>query len=354
MQKINTPDSLFHDGDPSSGALGTIVTAAWLNTMQGELANVIEAAGIKLDAAKTDQLKQAISKLVSDAAAPLKHGHAWADISKTPTTLAGYGITDALPLKPLLGAKVDLDGIISTGWYHQSLNINAASGSNYPTPTAGMLSVYASDTMVYQLYQDFQGKRLWWRVQYNGTWSAWQASATMSDKQPGTLITTFANTPPAGALVCNGAALSRQSYAALFSAIGTRYGAGDGAKTFNLPNVPDGFALLAGNAGNVGELNAGTLISHTHSAWTDQQGNHSHAINDPGHTHSFEFMPMNGTQKGGGSYAVGLGATQSTNKIGTGVWLNDAGLHGHNIGIGASGGDANRAAGIKLLICITY
>ena len=95
MHKINTPDGLFHDGDPSSGALGTIVTAAWLNTLQGELVSVLAAAGIKLDEGKNDQLLQAIGKLVSEAAAPVRHGHAWADLSQTPTTLEGYGITDA-------------------------------------------------------------------------------------------------------------------------------------------------------------------------------------------------------------------------------------------------------------------
>ncbi|WP_062789368.1 hypothetical protein [Aquitalea pelogenes] len=114
MQKINTPDSLFHDGDPSTGALGTIVTAAWLNSMQGELVSVIEAAGIKLDAAKTDQLKQAISKLVSDAAAPLRHGHAWADISKTPTTLEGYGITDAASSHELALALTEANKVLNS------------------------------------------------------------------------------------------------------------------------------------------------------------------------------------------------------------------------------------------------
>lgn len=95
MQKINTPDNLFHDGDPSSGALGTIVTAAWLNAMQGELVSVIEAAGIKLDAAKTDQLRLAIAKLVSDAAAPLKHGHAWRTSARPPPHWQGM----ALPMR---------------------------------------------------------------------------------------------------------------------------------------------------------------------------------------------------------------------------------------------------------------
>jgi phage-related tail fiber protein len=44
-------------------------------------------------------------------------------------------------------------------------------------------------------------------------------------------------TPPAGALVCNGAALSRVNYAELFAVIGTAYGTGDGSMTFNIPDL---------------------------------------------------------------------------------------------------------------------
>lgn len=43
--------------------------------------------------------------------------------------------------------------------------------------------------------------------------------------------------PPAGWLKANGAAVSRATYAALFAAIGTTFGAGDGATTFNLPDI---------------------------------------------------------------------------------------------------------------------
>lgn len=42
---------------------------------------------------------------------------------------------------------------------------------------------------------------------------------------------------PAGWLACNGAAVSRTAYAALFLAIGTTYGVGDGSTTFNLPEL---------------------------------------------------------------------------------------------------------------------
>ena len=42
---------------------------------------------------------------------------------------------------------------------------------------------------------------------------------------------------PAGWLQCNGAAVSRTTYAALFAKIGTKYGSGNGSTTFNLPNL---------------------------------------------------------------------------------------------------------------------
>ena len=46
-----------------------------------------------------------------------------------------------------------------------------------------------------------------------------------------------ASTPPDGWLPCNGQKVSRTTYANLFAVIGTKYGAGDGSTTFNLPNL---------------------------------------------------------------------------------------------------------------------
>jgi hypothetical protein len=37
---INTPDKLFHDGNPATGALGTIVSAEWLNNIQNGVINI--------------------------------------------------------------------------------------------------------------------------------------------------------------------------------------------------------------------------------------------------------------------------------------------------------------------------
>ena len=53
----------------------------------------------------------------------------------------------------------------------------------------------------------------------------------------GTVLYFAGQSAPAGWLKANGAAVSRTAYAALFAAIGTTYGAGDGRSTFNLPDL---------------------------------------------------------------------------------------------------------------------
>lgn len=60
-----------------------------------------------------------------------------------------------------------------------------------------------------------------------------------------------ANSAPDGYLLCNGAAVSRTTYAALFAVIGTTWGSGDGSTTFNLPNLTDRFVQGSGTAGTV-------------------------------------------------------------------------------------------------------
>lgn len=65
----------------------------------------------------------------------------------------------------------------------------------------------------------------------------------------GSVIASATNTTPDGYLICNGAAISRTTYAALFAAIGTIYGTGDGSTTFNLPNLVNRFIQGSGTSG---------------------------------------------------------------------------------------------------------
>ena len=68
----------------------------------------------------------------------------------------------------------------------------------------------------------------------------------------GTSIMYMGNTVPDGYLAENGAAISRTTYAKLFAVIGTKYGAGNGSTTFNLPNKNNGsFAEGSNTAGTV-------------------------------------------------------------------------------------------------------
>jgi len=64
MQLINSPDNLFHDGNPATGALGTFLAAAWHNAVQAELAAPILAAGLALDPNNNAQLLAAILALI--------------------------------------------------------------------------------------------------------------------------------------------------------------------------------------------------------------------------------------------------------------------------------------------------
>ena len=64
-----------------------------------------------------------------------------------------------------------------------------------------------------------------------------QVAGGGGSSQPGTVFYFGGTSAPQGSLPCNGAAVSRTTYAKLFAAIGTIWGAGDGSTTFNVPNL---------------------------------------------------------------------------------------------------------------------
>ena len=73
------------------------------------------------------------------------------------------------------------------------------------------------------------------------------------------------NTPPDGWLVCNGATISRTTYANLFAAIGTTYGSGNGSTTFKLPDFQGDFlrGYLSGTSSAIGKRQAEGLPNIT-------------------------------------------------------------------------------------------
>jgi len=116
------------------------------------------------------------------------------------------------------------------------------------------------------------GSKTW---TYDGT--NWVNQATFASgssagvaNSPGTLIYHSANTAPTGYIKANGAAVSRTTYADLFTAIGTTYGAGDGSSTFNVPDLRGEFMRGWDDSRGIDTSRA------FGSAQTDEFKSHSH------------------------------------------------------------------------------
>lgn len=107
-----------------------------------------------------------------------------------------------------------------------------------------------------------------------------QAVALLSPSvAPGAVVAFARNTAPTGWLKANGAAVSRTTYAALFAAIGTTFGVGDGSTTFNLPDLrgefvrgwDDGRTIDNGRVFGTSQLDA--FQGHGHNSYgTDGAG----------------------------------------------------------------------------------
>lgn len=103
-------------------------------------------------------------------------------------------------------------------------------------------------------------------------------AALGAELEPGAVMPYARNTAPSGWLKANGALISRNTYAALFAAIGTTFGVGDGSTTFAVPDLrgeflrgwDDGRGVDSGRA--FGSAQAQDLQPHTHSMPNQQVG----------------------------------------------------------------------------------
>ena len=213
-------------------------------------------------------------------------------------TKADVANTTAVEAKELAGTKAsasrvpytaDLDTITVSGMYGQTYSVNATSERHYPVQKAGSLlampSAYNTDEELasHQIYIPFDEDAIWRRnKRYGGAWSEWskltvspsELTAALGSAVPSGTVMYFAGrTAPAGWLKANGAAISRTTYASLFEAIGTTYGAGDGRTTFNLPDLRGEFIRGWDDGRNVdrgrafGSAQADELKAHRHKTY---------------------------------------------------------------------------------------
>ncbi len=190
---------------------------------------------------------------------------------------------------------------------------------------------------------------------------------------PGTIIQYAGHNAPVGYLRANGAAVSRTTYAALFAAIGTTHGAGDGSTTFNLPDrrgvfmrgVDDGRGIDPGRA--LGSFQGAQNAAHSHGATVHENGWHGHGASASGvgdHVHNMTFRPyqwdhgVTGEVGDNGDPNYGAQVTSGTMQ-GAGahshtIWIEGNGTHTHGISIAADGGSEARPINAADLFCIKY
>jgi microcystin-dependent protein len=150
---------------------------------------------------------------------------------------------------------------------------------------------------------------------------------TSSSTLPAGVIQMYAgSTAPTNWLFCDGSAISRTTYSALFTAIGTNYGIGNGSTTFNLPNMNNRMPIGKGT-GSFSTLN-NTGGAETYTLSTTEIPSHQHyTVNNAyaasGVGNPIPMVNVNQTLYGG---ADTNGNTDRYRKVGTGTTTANAGI----------------------------
>lgn len=189
---------------------------------------------------------------------------------------------------------------------------------------------------------------------------------------------TAAATAPRGWLIADGRAVSRNQYPALFAAIGTIHGNGDGSTTFNLPNLCGVVTRGLDNgrgldpARSLGSYQGDLFASHNHptTVTVGSSGSHTHPVSGTTssaglHSHSGvvaiskqQITDPNGFEEGRGvpdwkTGSIGSSGAHTHTVSGTAA---NAGSHIHSATAvsGDVGGTETRMKNIALLGIIKY
>lgn len=180
-----------------------------------------------------------------------------------------------------------------------------------------------------------------------------------SDGLPiGAMLDYGGDTDPLHYLICDGRALSRTTYAALYAVIGVRNGAGDGSTTFNIPDARDRSTVGASTAkvlGSTGGTSEASTAAHSHPhAHTASAGqdspDHSHGGSTAGQSADHGHSGSTGTESAAhahttfssdrGVYLGGGGNIAKSNIGGAGdTTSTETAAHAHSFGTGGASND---------------
>jgi len=153
----------------------------------------------------------------------------------------------------------------------------------------------------------------------------------------GTITPWSQSTAPTGFLECEGSAVSRTTYAALFAVIGTTYGSGDGSTTFNVPDLTDKVAVHKSNNKTFASSGGANTVAATGNVAGSTANATLSVAQLASHSHSFSVPPT------GPSPAPQLAANFDNNNTGQPFGTSNQGSgsgHSHNMSANFAG-DAN-------------
>lgn len=331
----------------------------------------ISTAGKVLPAAVQGTAVVTADPRLSDARLPVPHGHAISDTTGLQTALDGKAASSHThSIANVTGLQTALDGKQASGSYAPATGIAQSAVTNLTTDLAGKAASSHTHDDRYYTETEIDTKlsglpvsghthddRYYTETEMNSLLAGKQASGSYAPATgiapsaitgtavvttdfrlvpPGAVMSFAMNSAPSGWVEANGNAVSRSTYSALFSAIGTTYGSGDGSTTFNLPDLRGYF--IRGSGTNVD----GTASGSFGLKQSDDVKPHGHSFSLSIQSLVLSVQAAFGTRTtGGGSQAVSDIAITTGSPSASGSILSNSGTE-------------TRPKNIAMMYCIKF
>lgn len=234
-------------GDSVKGVPATTPKAAWYCMVDQMRLSVISAAGLT-PRASYEQFLEALQSMRWVPAKAIE-GTKLADRAVTGDKIADGAVgLSQLADRSVSSSKISLGAVTSDELGGSAVETSKVADRAITNPKLadGAVSLAKVDAASIATVDDVR----------NGTKKIVTADVlrlTASALPAGSLLPFGGTRVPDGFLLCNGATVSRTVYKALFEAIGTAFGSGDGYSTFNLPNIHHRFIEMTTSTGEVGQ-----------------------------------------------------------------------------------------------------